>query len=147
MSKLIKVSQNHSEVKNPKRGQFALITFIIIAASVTLFYYNPASSDLYPPSPFRVLTGLYCPGCGTLRALHQLLHGHLITAFGLNPLMLISLPFLIGSYLNYGVEAITGKSLWQIFIPAKLIWFLLQVVIAYWVVRNIPFHPFSWLAP
>jgi hypothetical protein len=147
MSKLIKVSQNHSEVKNPKRGKFALITFIIIAASVTLFYYNPASSDLYPPSPFRVLTGLYCPGCGTLRALHQLLHGHLITAFGLNPLMLISLPFLIGSYLNYGVETIIGKSLWQIFIPAKLIWFLLQVVIAYWVVRNIPFHPFTWLAP
>jgi hypothetical protein len=147
MSKLIKVSQNHSEVKNPKRGKFALITFIIIAASVTLFYYNPASSDLYPPSPFRVLTGLYCPGCGTLRALHQLLHGHLITAFGLNPLMLISLPFLVGSYLNYGVETIIGKSLWQIFIPAKLIWFLLQVVIAYWVVRNIPFHPFTWLAP
>jgi lipoprotein signal peptidase len=147
MSKLIKIPQSYSEVKNQKRWKFALITFIIIATSIVLFRYNPASSELYPPSPFRVLTGLYCPGCGTLRALHQLLHGQLITAFGLNPLMLISLPFLIGSYLNYGVEAIKGKSSWQIFIPAKLIWFILQLIIAYWVVRNIPFHPFTWLAP
>jgi hypothetical protein len=147
MSKLIKISQSYPEMQNQKRWKFALITLIIITGSVILFNYNPASSDLYPPSPFRVLTGLYCPGCGTLRGLHQLLHGHLITAFGLNPLMVISLPFLVGSYLNYAAEALTGKSFWQIFIPAKLIWFLLQVIIAYWVVRNIPFHPFAWLAP
>jgi hypothetical protein len=147
MSKLIKISPDNLVARNQKRGTFALITLTIIAVSILLFRHNPATSGLYPPSPFPLLTGLYCPGCGTLRALHQLLNGHLITAFGLNPLMVISLPFLFGSYLNYGAEAITGKSLWQIFIPAKLIWFLLQVIVAYWVVRNIPFHPFTWLAP
>jgi hypothetical protein len=90
---------------------------------------------------------LYCPGCGTLRALHQLLHGHLLEAFGLNPLMMLSLPFLTYSYISYGVEAIKGKPLFRIFIPAKWIWFLLEMIVAYWIVRNIPIAPFSWLAP
>ena len=147
MSKLIKINQFYSESNNKKRWKFALITFTIIASAIVLYCYNPATTSLYPSSPFRALTGLYCPGCGTLRGLHQLLHGHLITAFGLNPLMVISLPFLICSYINYGFEAIKGKPLLKIFIPPQWIWFLLQAIIAYWIVRNIPFHPFSLLAP
>ena len=42
----------------------------------------------------RYVTGLLCPGCGTLRGLHQLLHGHLAAAFRLNPVMVLSLPLL-----------------------------------------------------
>lgn len=130
-----------------KRWNFLIITAIILGAAVVLYLFNPATSKLFPPSPFHLLTGLYCPGCGTLRALHQLLHGHLGEALGLNPLMVISLPFLAYAYLSYGVEAIGGKPLPNIFIRAKWIWFLLQVIIAYWIVRNIPVVPFSWLAP
>ena len=33
------------------------------------------SSGLYPRCPFKMLTGLSCPGCGTQRALHALLSG------------------------------------------------------------------------
>lgn len=147
MPELAKVSFNRLATKLDRRGRFTLITLIILATFIILFNYNPATSDLYPPSPFRAFTGLYCPGCGTLRGLHQLLHGHVITAFGLNPLMIISLPFLICSYLNYGWKAFTGKNLLDIFVPSQWIWFLLQAIIAYWIVRNIPLVPFSWLAP
>ncbi len=130
-----------------QRWNFLLITIAIIIASMVLFLFDPATSSLYPPSPFRLLTGLYCPGCGTLRALHQLLHGNLGKAFGLNPLMVISLPFLAYSYLSYGLKALTGRSLPSVFIEGKWIWFILQVVIGYWIARNIPLFPFSWLAP
>lgn len=147
MIESIKSTKKISKLKPEKIVKFTLLTLVIITASVVLFRYNPATSGLYPSSPFRVLTGLYCPGCGTLRGLHQLLHGQLITAFGLNPLMIISLPFLTCSYINYGFEAIRGKALLTIFIPPKLIWFLLQAIMAYWVVRNIPLSPFNWLAP
>jgi hypothetical protein len=130
-----------------KRLNFVLITSVLIGAAIALFLFDPATSKLYPPSPFRALTGLYCPGCGTLRALHQLLRGHFIAAFGLNPLMVISLPFMVYSYCSYGLEAIRGRSLPKIFISARWIWFILQAIIAYWIVRNIPVAPFSWLAP
>ena len=147
MSEPTKINRNYSQSKLTIKVKFTLITLVIIISAITLYLYNPATSSIYPSSPFRALTGLYCPGCGTLRGLHQLLHGNLIAAFGLNPLMVISLPFMVCSYINYGFEAIKGQPLWSIFIPARLIWFLLQTIIAYWVVRNIPFHPFDLLAP
>jgi hypothetical protein len=35
---------------------------------------------------------LPCPGCGSLRAAHQLLHGNLSAAWALNKALLIGLP-------------------------------------------------------
>ncbi len=48
---------------------------------------DPSTHVFYPPCPFRVLTGLECPGCGTMRAGHALLRGRPIEAFRLNPLL------------------------------------------------------------
>ena len=77
--------------KSPKVVMFGLG---LAAALGLLFCFNPASTQLYPPCPLHALAGLYCPGCGSLRAVHQLLHGHVRAAFGYNPVLLIILPFL-----------------------------------------------------
>ena len=42
---------------------------------VCLYARNPAEPGSVSALPVHALTGLYCPGCGTLRALHQLMHG------------------------------------------------------------------------
>jgi len=124
-----------------------LILGISIIALIFLYIFNPVSSFIYPPCPFHALTGFHCPGCGSLRALHQLLHGHLSKAFGLNPLMVLSLPFLGYSFLSHFLGGITGKSLPKVFIPAFYIWFLLGVILLFWMLRNIPVYPFLLLAP
>ncbi|NIM07518.1 MAG: DUF2752 domain-containing protein, partial [Armatimonadetes bacterium] len=67
----------------------------LAVAMVFLYKFNPAGTSFYPPCPFNMLSGLYCPGCGSLRALHQLSHGHLLAALYLNPLMVIALPFIV----------------------------------------------------
>lgn len=119
-----------------------------LAALVYLFLYNPSTGESYFPScPLRSLTGLYCPGCGTLRGLHQLLHGHLYAAFGFNPLMVLSLPFIAYAYLSYAVMALRGRSLPRFFVPPVLIKALFWVVVAFGVLRNVPAYPFSLLAP
>jgi|SRR6478672_2403429 len=132
-----------------ERQQFTIISGVIAIALIVLYFFDPASStsNIYPPSPFRALTGLYCPGCGTLRGLHQLLHGHLLAALGLNPLMVVSLPFLIYAYASYSLRVMIRRSLPQVFIPAVWIWRLLAVILGYWFLRNLPVFPFSWLAP
>lgn len=118
-----------------------------IAAAYVLYTFNPAGSAFYPPCPFHALTGLYCPGCGSLRALHHLLHGHVATAFGFNPLMVASLPFLGYSFLSYCMVEIRGKSLPTVFVPAIFVWMYLGVVLLFWVMRNISIYPFSLLTP
>ena len=119
-----------------------LILGIGIGGLIFLYNFNPSDSFIYPPCPFHALTGLHCPGCGSTRALYQLLHGHLLTAFRLNPLMVLLLPFLGYSLLSYLSDGIMEKSLPRIFIPASFIWILLGVILLFWIFRNLPFFPF-----
>ncbi|MFD0477703.1 DUF2752 domain-containing protein [Nonomuraea thailandensis] len=46
---------------------------------------DPNEPGHYPTCPFLWATGLYCPGCGTLRTVHALAHLDPVAALGLNP--------------------------------------------------------------
>ena len=75
-----------------------LIAALLVCAAPLLYFYNPSTSVFYPRCYFHALTGWSCPGCGALRATHQLLHGHLLNAFWLNPLYILALPFAFWSW-------------------------------------------------
>jgi hypothetical protein len=140
------ISMSFVEQKSQRLKAIFLLGIGIIAI-IFLYIFNPSGSIIYPPCPFHALTGFYCPGCGSLRALHQLVHGHLLKAFGLNPLMILSLPFLGNSYLCYIIDGVRGASRPKNFIPAFYIWLLLGIIIIFWILRNIAVYPFSLLAP
>jgi len=101
-----------------------------------LYLANPGRSPLFPPCPFHKFTGLYCPGCGSLRALHHLLHGDVAGAMAMNALMVLSLPVL-GAFL---VRPAWTRKPW-------IAYAVLIVIIVYWIARNIPGAPFNRLAP
>ncbi len=130
-----------------QRLKFALVLGLIIICGIVLYLFNPENSNLYAPCPFKTLTGFYCPGCGSLRALHQLLHGHIGAACRLNALMVCSLPILGYSFLSNLAFVIRRRHFPKIFVPAIWIWLMLVVIILFWIVRNIPLEPFSLLAP
>lgn len=134
--------------KRPARlGLVAAGSLVLAMGSSVLFLFDPSDSALYPPCPFHAVTGLYCPGCGTARAMHQLLHGHLGEAFGLNPLMVLMLPFLGYSLLSCATFLVRGRALPSILASPFWGWLSFGIILAYWVLRNIPFYPFSFLAP
>ncbi|MFY9947795.1 MAG: DUF2752 domain-containing protein [Candidatus Sulfotelmatobacter sp.] len=120
---------------------------VAAAATVTLDFFDPATSGLFPPCPLHYLTGWYCPGCGSLRALHQLLHGNLSAAWALNPLTVLLLPFLVYGLTSHAINEIHGRHLPQPFLPAAWIRALCAVIVLFGIARNIPLHPFDWLAP
>jgi hypothetical protein len=130
-----------------ERWRLAAAALVVLGGVVVLFQWDPAQASVYPPCPFHALTGLHCPGCGTLRALHQLLHGNAIGALGLNPLAVLCLPLIACWCLATAVRTVTGRRTRVVFVRAFWIWAFLGVVLLFWVLRNIPVYPFSVLAP
>ncbi len=119
----------------------------IAAAVVALRILDPATSGVFPPCPLRVLTGWYCPGCGSLRAFHQLLHGNLRSALALNPFAVLASPFLSYGMASYAALVVRGRHLPRVFLPALWIRALCVSIVAFGILRNIQIHPFSLLAP
>jgi len=124
----------------------ALLTVMAVGA-VLLEVFDPATSGIFPPCPLRYLTGWYCPGCGSLRAIHQLLHGNLRAAWALNPLTVILLPFLTYGLASLALLELCGRGLPQPFLRAGWIRALCAVIILFGIARNLPMHPFDLLAP
>jgi hypothetical protein len=67
------------------------VPFIALAAMIPIAAFDPATTWWFPPCPFHALTGWLCPLCGSLRAMHALLTGALLTALAFNPLTIIGL--------------------------------------------------------
>jgi hypothetical protein len=125
----------------------AIFAAIAGGGVILLALFDPATSGAFPPCPLRYLTGWYCPGCGSLRAIHQLLHGNLRAAWAMNPLTLMLLPFLSYGLASYAVFEIRGRGLPQVFLPAVWIRALCAMIVLFGIVRNLPFPPFDLLAP
>ena len=119
---------------------------LVLPCLAVLFINDPADSSIFPSCPFRTLTGFDCPGCGTLRGAHQLLHGNILAALDLNLIMVLMLPYLcISFFLMLSFDSI-GRRMPSFYIPSKWIWGLLVIILVFWVARNIPVYPITILA-
>jgi len=119
-----------------------LIWSTLAVGAVYLFIFEPGKTGFFPACPFRALTGFTCPGCGSTRGLHRLLHGDVVGAFEFNPLMVVALPFLLYALVRYTNAAVRGRPLKRHQLNTKYIWVLLVVIVSFWIFRNTPFYPF-----
>lgn len=106
---------------------------------VHLFLHDPETGEGFLPCPFHWLTGLFCPGCGSQRAIHDLLHGRLLAGFGHNALLVMALP-LLG--LQWAVGRWRGRSLTS---DNRVVAAWGIAIMAWWILRNLP--GFETLAP
>jgi hypothetical protein len=129
---------------------YVLLVVVALGGAALLFTFDPAAGGLYPPCVFHRYTGLHCPGCGSTRGLHALLHGQVWAAFRYNALMVLALPFLAAAFVRHTRRVFGSQTAHprprRVLRPGW-IWSLFVLVIAYWVLRNLPFRPFVWLAP
>jgi hypothetical protein len=111
--------------------------WLVAAAALTclvLYIRDPANGAPFPACPFRAITGLDCPFCGTGRALHALLHARAARAFSFNPLVVVAVPVL-------AVPWLLGRR------PSpRAVWITVGVLVAFAIARNLPFAAVSWMA-
>ncbi len=135
------------EALSDRRVQWLGLVAACASASLPLYAVDPTGKRYYPRCPVYTFTGLYCPGCGTTRAMHQLLHLNVGAAVRLNVLTLFLLPVLAYSFLSYTREVFRGKSLPNPFASRRSTRVLISGVLLFTLLRNIRRYPFTLLAP
>ena len=110
-------------------------------------YFNPTTAGFFPACPLFTLTGILCPGCGLTRGFHALLHGDILTALHFNALI-PGFALLFGFlFVSLFLIVVRGRGLsWRKFPPSAMYGFLFLAA-AFFVLRNLPFYPFTLLAP
>jgi Protein of unknown function (DUF2752) len=125
-------------------GAYCALTVIGVAS---LAFLDPAETTFIPMCPCRLLTGLYCPGCGSLRAIHAMTRLRIDRAFGYNPLLVLFVPLFIWFFAANLATACWGPDKIKFSLPPAFAKSLLLIIVAYFVIRNIPAYPFTLLQP
>lgn len=123
------------------------ITLSLLAVGTALLAVrSPHVSGSYGACPLLLLTGTYCAGCGILRASHDLAHLDVASAWQMNPLWVLLVPFIVlalgwWTWTRYrvaraervGLPRPTYKA------PGPILGFVgVGVLVVYSVARNVP---------
>jgi uncharacterized protein DUF2752 len=107
----------------------AAVFMALCALSATI---SPEQPGHYPACPFRVITGYACPGCGSLRTLHDLVYAHFSTAVTHNAMLIMMLPFAAAAW----IHTVTGRTST---VAPRWLGCAVMAVLALWtVMRNLP---------
>jgi hypothetical protein len=120
----------------------------ILVAAPLAFWVGGAvafNTDIsLPTCPFKALTGIDCPGCGSTRAGASLLRGDVVAALDHHAL-LISAPVVIAALWALSRVVPAAKPLWGA-LAARPALIALAVIGSFWGFRLLPFAPFDVLA-
>jgi hypothetical protein len=118
-------------------------TFTVIAMSATafvaglLYCFDPATVDFFPTCFWKRATGWDCPGCGSTRAAHRLLHGNFVEAFRLNPLFVAGLPAGLAAWIAARWTRLQPQTERDRRRTRRFAWCLAAVAVSFGVWRNL----------
>ena len=120
-----------------KQKNLWILGLLLLAVALYYFFLNPyQQTDFFMSCPFYKITGYQCPGCGSQRAFHELLHFHFFEAFKQNALFVLGIPYvLLIFYANFNKEK--HQKLRQVLVGNKTLLILLIVAILFGVLRNL----------
>ena len=121
-----------------KKKAIALTILMVIVAlfAAIYFLYDPSSGDIFfPKCPFFMLTGYQCPGCGSQRAIHSLLHGNVAEAIRYNALVVPALALII-IYMCDQFFGSPDSRLRRFVNHPNFILGVLIIIVMWWIFRN-----------
>lgn len=122
----------------PRRLTAALWAAVFVAGVaglLVLHFFPPGQYAIYPVCPLKLGTGLDCPGCGGLRAMHQLTNGNLAAAWHLNPFVFVFVPLVAYEAV---VRAGLKKERLSVLARPRVLVSLGLFLLAFSLVRNLP---------
>jgi len=119
--------------------KWSVAIFLVTTLAILYRTYNPSGNVYFPKCPFRVLSGLKCPGCGSQRAVHYLLNFDVFNAIKENVILVLSIPYVLAGFVFDSLKELNENILkWRVILfGRKAIYVILTIVIAFWILRNI----------
>ena len=109
-----------------------------VVVAFVFYFLDPADYLFFPKCPFLMITGFECPGCGSQRAIHDLLHFRISDAFNQNAIVPIALPYIfLGIYLDLFGGKEKFPRLERFFFGKWAGIIVIIIFISYWILRNI----------
>ncbi|GAA4411020.1 DUF2752 domain-containing protein [Fodinibacter luteus] len=116
----------------------------VAAGTAYVALVDPSEPGHYPLCPTYAISGIYCPGCGLLRASHELVTLDVAASVAFNPL---ALPLYLGCavlFVRWVLARWQGRTLrWDP--PTWMPWALAVAFVVFTVARNVP--GWAWLSP
>ena len=123
-------------IKN-KRTYYILTIPLLLVLGIIYYSYNPENTGFFPQCPFKYFTGYSCPGCGSQRAIHEILHLNFSKAFEHNALLMLSIPYmLIGFSFNFDDVKNRFPRTRTFFFGQKAVFVIVAIVICFFIFRN-----------
>ena len=109
---------------------------IIITAIIVYGWWDPQVCS-FPKCPIRSFTGWLCPGCGSQRAMYQVLHGHFSEAFYLNPLLLPAIGYALLGLIFSAFDKKRWPAIRLKWYGSTAAWISLGIILVFWIGRNV----------
>lgn len=122
-------------------SRLAVVTAGAVGGAATIARFDPHAGPGLLTCPVRGVLGLDCPGCGSLRALHDLGHGQLVAALDHNVVLVLVLPLVLVTLGRWVAGRPPPRLLTRRWTPAAA----LTVLVAWTVARNLPLAPLAVL--
>ncbi|WP_432845820.1 DUF2752 domain-containing protein [Amycolatopsis sp. CA-161197] len=127
-------------------GPAAVVAGLGVCCAAVWFGDPTTPGGPLPVCPTKFLFGIDCPGCGGMRMAYSLMHGDLAGAVHYNAVALVFVALFAWSGVVWTVGRLRGRAVrsWLHWRRTPLV---VAVVFAIWfVVRNLPFAPFTGLS-
>ncbi len=113
-----------------------IIAVLAISLAIVYYYFDPVEARWMPRCLWKVATGTDCPGCGSQRMAHALVHGDILGAWHANAFALCIIP-LIGLLLVLELNREKYPKLYRKVHTPWVIWTLAAAVLIWWILRNV----------
>ena len=118
------------------RVLFTVTAVVAVLAAIVYFFYDPSSSRLFPRCLFLETTGIKCPGCGSQRAIHALLHGQVAAAWHYNAMLVTAIP-VICFYLLVSLGQNRWPRFYRVMFSRAVLFSLVGLILLWSVLRNV----------
>jgi len=134
-------------VRSPRWTAPLAVLFCFAGGVAYTLLTHPTASDASssPNCIIKLTTGFDCPGCGGTRAFYYLMHGNVLAAARSHLILVFAAPYLVYLYVVWAAGEVFGRKLPALRLSPRGISIFLGAWLAFSVLRNLPWAPFTWL--